>query len=351
MVALYMISWGEAAGKTALCVGTGQYLQDKGKKVAYLKPLSVVPQSIGGIDEDSQFVKQALELEEPKGTLCLNLVPGQTLKARLAEDDFYHPLRQAYNQVAQDVDVVLVEGLGGLGQDLDMALASQQIVEILDAKVILVVRYSPPLPWAMIASTCERFGKHLLGIVINQVPKAGIESASRGMISLFGREGIEVLGVLPEERKLLTVSIAELAEHLEAAILCCAEASSELVENVMLGALCVDSGADYFERKAGKVVVTRGERPDIQLAALATSTKCLVLTGNVPPLPQVLYWAQDKGVPILLAKQDTLAVEEKIEQALVESRFRQPKKLNPLKEILGQYFDFATLYHGLGLAN
>ena len=80
-------------------------------------------------------------------------------------------------------------------------------------------------------------------------------------------------------------SVGELAKHLGGEIVNCPERSEELVENLMLGALSVDSGLDYFRRKTNKAVIARGDRPDLQMAALETSTKCLILSlTSIPSL-------------------------------------------------------------------
>lgn len=111
-------------------------------------------------------------------------------------------------------------------------------------------------------------------------------------------------------------SVGELAQHLGGEILNCPERSDELVENLMVGALSVDSGLDYFRRKTNKAVITRGDRPDIQMAALETSTKCLILTGAISPMPIVLHQATEKGVPIIVVKEDTISTLSQLEEAL-----------------------------------
>ena len=157
------------------------------------------------------------------------------------------------------------------------------------------------------------------------------------------------MGILPEDRVLLSLTIGELAEHVQGEILNCADKSAELVENLMLGAMTVDPGPVYFGRKANKAVVVRGERPDMQLAALETSTKCLVLSGGVSPIHTVLRRAEDKGVPIILAKGDTISVVNSIERILGKARFNQVEKLPRLSEIMEQQFNFQAVYKGLGL--
>ncbi|GAH61283.1 unnamed protein product, partial [marine sediment metagenome] len=195
-----------------------------------------------------------------------------------------------------------------------------------------------------------QFGKHLLGVVINKVPRSKLEPVREEISAQLGEAGINVLGVLPEDRVLFTLTIGELAEHLQGKILNCAEKSAELVENFMLGAMVVDPGPEYFGRKNNKAVIIRGERPDMQLAALETSIKCLILSGDTAPIPSVLYQAEARKVPIILAKGDTVTLVATIEDALSQTRFNQEKKLPRLTEIMEQHFNFQAAYQGLGLA-
>jgi hypothetical protein len=117
----------------------------------------------------------------------------------------------------------------------------------------------------------------------------------------------------------------------------------------MVGEMVVDSGLDYFGRKAAKAVVVRADRPDMQMAALETSTKCLVLTGGAEPVDYVRYKAEEKGVPLILTKSDTATVVQRIEEALDGARFGQEKKMTKLAEILERNLDFKAIYQGLGL--
>jgi hypothetical protein len=343
-----MVAWEQGGGKTTLCVGLGKHLQSHNKRVGYLKPVALttveVPHSV---DKDARFVHLVLDLEEPIEALCPFYLSSQALKARLAEEDFPNKLLQAYSAVAKNKDVVLLEGWGGLGRDDELLQASSRMADMLDAKVIILLPYSIDLQQGRINVSASKFDQRLLGVVINRAPRGKMESARTEVVPLFHKEGVKVLGVLPEERLLFGVSVAELAEHLQAEVLCCHESLGELVENLMMGALTVDHGVDYFARKVNKAVITRGERPDVQLAALATSTRCLILSDGIAPIPQVLHWAEDKGTPILLVKEDTLSTVAKIEETILQARFRQQKKQGKLAQILGQHFDFDTLYQSL----
>ena len=167
----------------------------------------------------------------------------------------------------------------------------------------------------------------------------------------FDKAVINILGVLPEDRTLFAPTIGELAEHIQGEILSGAEKSADLVENFMLGAMCVDPGPEYFSRKANKGVVVRSERPDMQMAALETTTRCLVLTGSTAPNPVVLARAAEKNVPVITARDDVTTIVTNIEDTLGKTRFNQKNKLPKLTEIMEQHFDFQTVYKGLGLTS
>lgn len=331
MVALYVTSLQVGAGKTTICAGLGKHLLDDGKKVGFLKPIIAKNLPIEGIDSDALFMKHILALPEAVNSLC----PVITDQSNLA-----NTIRQAYTKASQGKDVVIVDGV-----------CQPSIVDAIDARVVGVEGYSEELAKAKLINSYKDFGENLLGVVVNKVPRSQLESVSNQISTQFGEAGIKILGVLPEDRILLALTIGELAEHIQGEILNSTEKSIELVENFMLGAMCIDPGPEYFGRKTNKAVVVRGDRPDMQLAALETSIRCLVLTGNTAPIPTVVYRAEDEMVPIILAKGDTIATVMSIEQALGKTRFNQEKKLPKLSEIMEQYFDFGAVYKGLGLAD
>ena len=335
MVTLYVIS-SERAGKTAICAGVGKHLLRNGKKVGFFKPIIADTKSvpIEGTDSDAVFMKHIFALDESVESLCPVISDGGDLTGKIKE---------AFAKVSTGKDVVIVEGISEQDQ------ASYGIVEALGAKVIVVEGYSKDL--SKVKNCYKDFGDHLLGVILNKVPGSQLERVHNELSTQFGKAGVKLLGVLPEDRALFTLTVGELAEHIQGEILNPAEKSVELVENFMLGAMCVDHGPEYFGRKANKAVVVRSERPDMQLAALETSVRCLVLSGNTAPLPAALYGAEDKGIPIILAKGNTIDVVASIEDALGKTRFNQETKLPNLTEIMEQHFNFQALYQGLGLTD
>ncbi len=121
---------------------------------------------------------------------------------------------------------------------------------------------------------------------------------------------------LMEDRKQAGISINELANYIQGEILNSSDKTDELVESLMVGAMCIDPAPLYFNTKSNKAVITRSDRADIQLGALETSTACLILTGGTKPSPVVMQRAEEKGVPVLLVERDTPAILSELEQQM-----------------------------------
>jgi BioD-like phosphotransacetylase family protein len=341
LVALYVTSLERSAGKTAICAALGKRLQQDGKKVGFFKPInSDVESPSPGADSDARFIKEILGLKEPETELC-PVISGGDLAARIKE---------AYDRISSGKDIVLVEGVWRQRPGARPIETSYEVVKALGARVIIVEGYSRDLPSAILVSACRDFGEYKLGVVLNKVPRRQLERNRGDIASRFNTAGLNILGMLPEDRVMSALTVGELAGYVQGKILNSEEQSTDLVENFMLGAFAVDPGPVYFGRKVNKAAIVRSERADMQIAALATSTRCLVLAGNTAPIPHVLGQAKDKGIPIIAVGDSTIAIVNKIENALDKGKFNQEKKMAELLAITEQYLDFPAVYKALGLA-
>ncbi len=350
MLALYIDSV-ETAGKTALCAGIGSHLLERGKQVGFFMPVQLSENGNGHNQSDATFLSETLGLTQSVRQLLPVHMTRDELWRALTEDtnDFTQTIKKAYAQISRGKEIVLMEGSGGLTVDNVSTLACYRIVEDLDAKVVIALRYSQNLAPSGLTRVAQELGSRLIGIIINYVPESKIEAVGKNLSAAFLEAGIKVLGTLPETRSLLGVNVNELAEMLDGELFPCSGNTDEIVENVMLGAMTIDSGVDYFNRKPNKAAVIRGERADMQLAALETSTRCLILTGNVRPLPAVVSQAENKHVPLIIVPKGTSDTVADIEHAFTRTAFDSSNKLKKFREILDEYLDFEYLYSALGV--
>jgi len=339
MVALFIVSVPEASGKTAVGIGFGRRLRDEGKKVGFLRPVRS-GESPEKSAADAGFAKKSLGLTEDVRLLNPALAGGKALADQT---------RKAYIEVSQNKDVVIIEGYCGKTPNDENSQTAYEIARALKAKVIAVENYARGKSAPQYIDSYLGFGENLLGFLLNRVPKNKLKRTGEELSSRLAGSKMAIIGVLPEARPLVAFTVGELAEQINGQLLDNGEKAGELVENVMVGAMYVDSGLDYFSRKAGKAAVVRNERPDMQMAALETATRCLVITGSGEPMDYVRFKAEEKDVPVITTQHDTDTVIRHIEDLLDATRFNQEKKLNRLAEVLQANIDFKTLYAGLGL--
>ena len=118
---------------------------------------------------------------------------------------------------------------------------------------------------------------------------------------------------MPEDRALLGVTVGQIVAHLDGELLLNADKENQLVDNVMIGGMVLDWAVHYFGQSETKVVIVRGDRPDIQIAALHTPTRCLVLTGGHRPLQYITHEASEEEVPLVVVQSNTLDTAKIIE--------------------------------------
>jgi hypothetical protein len=340
----------DPCGKTALCAGIGKKLANSGKKVGYIKPVHVTGQ--GSKDEclDAIFLNEALELGEDKDRLCPMHISQEELWRNLSEDavGFSDKIKAACEKAASGKDILIIESPGAIKNDQVAMLACYTLAEALNARVILLICYCSDYRDAEIVKTAQKLGDQLVGVVLNQVPVAKLTGVRDECVEYFKSNGINVVGVLPESRAMLGVTVGEISRVIKGDIILFKEKANDLVENVMLGAMSPDSARDYFNRLRNKAVVTGYQRADMQLAALETSTRCLIVTGQKPSV-SVMVKAEDKKVPVMVVQKDVSDVILGIEQALAAAGFHHPQKLQAMSAMLDAGFDYKALNAALGL--
>jgi BioD-like phosphotransacetylase family protein len=354
MATLYVTSTETFSGKSALCVGIAKRLHRDGFRIGYMKPVSTGARlAVGRVDEDAEFFKQTFNLPDSLDDMVpIGLAPNTVEAILKGEDntDFAGKLHAAYKRIAEARDVIVLEGGCNLREGYLIGLPTPEVAQRLGARALVVVKYNDDLQMLDDALTArKRLGDSLIGVVLNAIPRQCMPFIQETAKPALEARGIPVLAVLPQERLLLSVSVGDLVDFLSGKVLCCSDKMDELVEHLMVGAMSVDSALSYFRRKPNKAVITGGDRPDIQLAALETSTKCVILTGNLQPSPIILGRAEEVGVPMISVRQDTLTAVEVIERFFGKTRFHLEKKVRRFEEMLEDRFDFERLYAALGL--
>lgn len=355
MTGLFVGSTDAYGGKSLICIVLGLKLKRDGRNVGYFKPLGLLPARIEEqmVDEDAAFIRDVLELPDPLADLSPVLVTEELYRRAMTKRaglNLADRIKEAYARLAQGREAVLVGGVGAVPTTgRAFGLEARRLADLLDCRALLVGKYESERSIDGILVSRDALGERLVGLVLNDVPADQLTFVREEMVPYLEDVGIKVFGALPHDPVLRSVSVGELADHLHAQVLCCPEQGEQLVEHFIVGAMNVESALRYFRRMPNKAVITGGDRSDIQLAALETASKCVVLTGDLRPSSQVVTRSQELRIPLLLTREDTLTIVDRIEWLLGRVRIRERAKIERATELAQEHLDFEALLRELGL--
>ena len=344
MVPLYFISNQPFSGKSSMCVGVGKILAEKGLKVGYMKPVGTLPTRVGGIttDEDAQYISNILDVKDQLEDICPIVITQHYHREGLKDDSFskgfIEKIEKSYKNINKGKDIVVLEGAKSIEDGYFLGISSLIICKKLGAKAVLVLRYDEDIVDLILYSR-DILGDCFGGAIINWVPRSQKEYLEELVIPYLEKKKVDVFGYVVTDKMLSSVSVREMADLLGGQIICAEDSADELVETFMVGAMGQEQALKFFRRKANKAVITGGDRADVQLAALETPTKCLILTGNFQPSSVVLGRAEELGVPMILVNYDTLTAVEKAGDIIGQVRFHEVKKIDKIVEVVREYID------------
>lgn len=355
MKTLYIPSLQSFSGKTAVCLALGRRLRQDGYRVGYFKPLSAqAREPIPGqaTDEDADFARRALGLPEPTEALIgVRLTPSvlRDILCGCLDRDLMAEVRAAHERIAAGRDIVLVEGGASLREGAGIGLGPAEVADALEAAVLSVIPFYNEMNLVDDCIVAQlRLAHRLLGILVNGVPQESWGFVQETARPCLEERGIPVLGVVPRDERLRAISVGELAQVLGTEFLTLPEQRDVLIENFLVGAMGVDQALPRIRRvPAPKAIITGGDRADIQWAALETGVSCLILTGHLRPQPEVLRRAEELGIPVLLARQNTMETVEAIERVFGKTRLGQPEKLAQFEALMAEHFDWERFYRWL----
>jgi len=353
LAAILIVSSERYSGKSSLVVGLALELRDRGFSVGYMKPVGAYPIKVENhkVDEDAYFVREALGLKGELSDISPYFRTWDTLTRYMRKRPGNPPgkVQACYGRLSEGKDVMLLEGAQNFLHGRILNLSSVEVANLLDARVLLLDTFNEELTVDRILSARDFFGNNFLGAVLNWVPPRRIEFTKNLLTRYMSQRGIHVFGSIPQDRLLRSITVNDLAMSLNGKIICAQDKGDELIESMMVGAMGQDQALRLFRKQANKVVVTGGDRSDIQLAALETPTKSLILTGGHRPSPLVLGQAEEIGVPIILVDYDTATTVEMVEAAIGHQKVHSPKKIERIRGFIRDGLDLDLLLEQMSL--
>ena len=334
MAVLCVTSLTQGEGKTALSSGLARLLTGQGRAVRAFNPLRVTDDE----GRDSAFLS-SLTGATPPADWPLTVSDGSLTK------DAAQAISGA---TSPDYDTI-IEAPALLDEGTDAAPLVQSLADALDARVLLVARYSPDLTAEQIMEAAGGFGDRLAGVVLNRVFKYRAQDAQARLAEGLQAKDIPVLALLPEDRRLQAVTVDRIAEHLNGEYFLGQDKKDQLFDNVLIGGIVLDNGVEYFGINHTKAVLVRADRPDIQMAALQTPTRCLVLTGGHRPIQYIEHEAREEEVPVILVQQGTLEASRQLDTLFDGASVHHPDKADAFADLLQSHAGLEALGQAIGV--
>jgi BioD-like phosphotransacetylase family protein len=353
MATLYLISLEPESGKTAMCVGIGLEFQATGLKVGYFKPVGRIATDVEGhlVDRDCAFVPVLFGMTESVDETCPVLMTPDLLEKPLdgKSTDMQQTVLRAFEAIAQKYQLVIMEGGAGLADGWALGLSPVHLAPATKSQVVVVMRYRPGVAVDRLLLAKSMLGDRLVGVIVSDVPRDAMSFIRDRVAPFLEAHQMRLVGAMPQDQLLTAITVRELADVLGGRIISAPDRASELVESFSVGAMNVEGALRHFMRLRNKAVITGGDRSDIQLAALQTSTKCLILTGNLYPDSIILGRATELGVPVIVVPGDTLSTVNTVERNVGRIRLSSPRQIDRLRELVKGHLDLAWLRSVLGV--
>jgi len=336
---------GEGAGKTAITLALARLVEADDHRVGYMKPKGTRLQSNVGktLDQDPMLARETLGLDaamhqmEPvvySPTFIEGAIRGTEDTAALRER-----ITAEFDALAAEKDHMFIEGGGEWRTGGVVDLTDVDVAELLDARVVLVTAYTSPSDLDDVLAAADAFGDRLAGVVFNKVADAAFDSLGQDGIPFLESRGVTVFGALPHEKELAGVSVGDLADELGADRLTDV-GTDAFVERFLIGAMGGDEALRHFRRARDAVVITGGDRADVQTAALdASGVKCILLTGGHRPSGAVLGRAADADTAVLAVNTDTATAIDRVESIISGGRTRDARTVERMATLLDAHVD------------
>lgn len=348
MKSLYIASTEGGGGKTTLALGLCLALRSRGVDAGYFKPVGTAEQGAGA-DEDARFVAEVLELSDEPAELCPILLDDSALQAlpRYASDDAMRAVAAAYGALQERHDMLVCEGLGEIWQGRFLRLSGADVVARLDLRALIVAKFAGTRQLDDICYTRDVLKERMLGVVFTMVPETRVDVVGHHYTPFLEENDIRIFGIIPSDRRLCAVPVADIVKALEGELIAGETPDERLAESYLIGAMSAEHALRYFQRTPDKVVVVGGDREDLILAALRTSTAALVLTGSYVPAAEVIAKARAAGVAVISVAGDTVAAAEGLRRLFGRLHVHERSKIQRVSELVESCVDVDGLLAAL----
>lgn len=345
-------------GKTTVSLGLITNFKKRYQEIGFIKPIGQRYLEEDGVkvDEDSVLI------EEVCGIKCgIKDMSPIAVERGFTEKYILHPQRNiitkqindAYQRVAKDKDLVVIEGTGHAGVGSVFDHSNAYVAKLLGAKVILVSSggIGRPIDEVILnKALLDAEGVELLGVIVNKVIPDKFDKVAKLVREGLKRKGIEVLGVIPYHPCLSAPTISQIIEETGFELLVGKEGLDNIVMKIIVGAMGPHEAFSYISDCC--LLITPGDREDIIMTALnchmsqlrgSIKVSGIVLSGGIMPHQTVINFARETKIPLMFSNYDTYKVASIIHDLTVKIRPSDKNKIKEVVDLIKEHVDIERI--------
>jgi len=353
---VFISATGQNTGKTTFSLGLIAALLKRFKNIGFIKPIGqryLMEQGFK-VDEDSVLIEKIFGLSSNLNIKDLSPIAverGFTEKyiEGKTRGNYARQILHAFDRVAHDKDLVIIEGTGHAGVGSVFDLSNATVAKLLKAKVILLGPggVGRPIDEVMLNKTLFDWQRvKIAGVIVNKMLPNKFEKVARYVRMGFARKKLPVLGVMPYQKRLDIPTVREIFEELDIELMCGQENMNNRIDKILIGAMEVKDALKYLVNNS--LVITPADRSDIIRTVVRAHRgkmrkKCnisgFILSGGMEPSKKSMTYLKKYKIPTFLHDGDTYSIAAKVHGMKVKIKPEDKNKIDIIIDMVDKYVD------------
>jgi BioD-like phosphotransacetylase family protein len=341
MALLFIGSTGDQAGQTLVTWAVARRMLEKGYRLGFFKPFGTQPVNREGswTDHDAWLFKTVLSLEAPLDRICPYLLTDESWRQK-EPSQILRECRELSASLSEGKDILIMMGSRHIFfDDASWPVPDMTIVKELVADFVLVNRFRKSSNSIYSILFAYSLLKDLMkGVILNRVATEKMQEVRDELIPSLSRKGIGTVSAVAEDRTLSLWSLREIRDLLHGEVLWGEAHLDRPVGRMTVGSTPLRGGSLLFKRVYNKIVFLDGLPSDSETETPAPpeSVSGILLTSGIRPPPLIIEAAAAEEIPLLLVKEDTFAVRERLEQDPHHLSYKDESKVLHYTKLINQ---------------
>lgn len=361
---IFIAATEQNTGKTTTSLGLYGALRQRFPAIGFIKPVGQRFTEVEGkrIDEDSVLIRDTFNTQIPIEDMSPIAVEPDFTRRYIESSNsevLEKRIRNSFDRACWEKDFAIIEGTGHAGVGSVFDLSNAKVAKLLHSKVILVTPggIGRPIDEAAVnRALFDREGVEVIGVVMNKVLSSKFDYISEFARRGFERLGLELLGIIPQERRLSEPTMLDVSANIRGEIISGESLMRRYVSSVMIGAMQPGNVLQRLEPRT--LLVVPGDREDVILAAHSEAEQAvqenregllsgLVLSESLRPKGVVADLIENSSLPVIVSPMDSYTIASRIHSMTVKTLPGDVEKITRIQQLVSEYVDINRILEKL----